>query len=103
MDRATLEVYAARAGEYAETFARPEPDRHLTAFMDALPAHATVLDLGCGPGRASAAMRDAGFDVHSSDASPAMAGVARETYGLNVRKHCPCVGPMWMRRLSYRP
>ena len=83
-DRETLSVYAARAGDYAAAFDRPGPDRHLEAFITALPSGARVLDLGCGPGRAAAAMRDAGLLVDASDASPEMAEVAKALYGLIV-------------------
>lgn len=40
----------------------------------ALPEGAAVLDLGCGPGSPrSAALHDAGFDVHAVDAAPSLA------------------------------
>ncbi|NNE81219.1 MAG: methyltransferase domain-containing protein [Silicimonas sp.] len=84
-DRETLDVYARRAGDYADAFEKPSPDRHLEAYIAALPTGARVLDLGCGPGRAAAAMRDAGLLVDASDASPEMAAIARDRFDLKVR------------------
>jgi len=50
-----------------------------------LPAGGTVLDLGCGPARASAHMRDAGFLPDPVDASQGMVTLANETYDINAR------------------
>ena len=84
-DRETLSVYDAKADEYANMVSSPKPDRHLSAFMDALPKGARVLDLGCGPGRSAQFMTDAGFAVEAWDASPEMARLGHETYGLDVQ------------------
>ncbi|MDJ1015162.1 MAG: class I SAM-dependent methyltransferase [Paracoccaceae bacterium] len=83
-DRETLEVYARRAEDYARIFESSRPDRHLTDFMKALPESAVVLDLGCGTGQSSAHMQTAGFRVEAWDASPEMAAVAKERFGLEV-------------------
>ncbi|MDE0520342.1 MAG: methyltransferase domain-containing protein [Boseongicola sp.] len=84
-DRATLEVYGRKAGDYAAMVHRERNDRHLDAFIKSLPARARVLDLGCGPGRAAARMSQAGLQVDAWDASPEMAALAREQFGLEVR------------------
>jgi SAM-dependent methyltransferase len=39
-----------------------------------------VADLGCGPGRITAHLRDLGLDVFGVDVSPVMIGLARSTY-----------------------
>jgi SAM-dependent methyltransferase len=83
-DQQTLAVYAARARDYAQRFSQDRPDRHLAAFIAALPKGAKVLDLGCGTGRAAAFMRDAGLTVDAWDASPEMADLARDLHGIDV-------------------
>lgn len=84
-DRETLSVYDAKADDYANLVSSSEPDRHLTAFMDTLPKGGRVLDLGCGPGRSAYFMAEAGFAVDAWDASPEMARLGRETFGLDVK------------------
>ncbi len=83
-DKETLAVYAARANDYANRFGKGRPDRHLAAFIAALPKGTTVLDLGCGPARSAAHMAQAGLEVQAWDASPEMARIAKETFGLDV-------------------
>ncbi|NND22934.1 MAG: class I SAM-dependent methyltransferase [Boseongicola sp.] len=83
-DRKTLDVYARRAEDYSRRFDAEKPGKHLLAFIEALPADAKVLDLGCGTGRAARFMRQAGFSVDAWDASPEMARVAKETHDLDV-------------------
>lgn len=84
-DAETLAVYAAKAGEYAELFARGEPDTDLQAFIKMLPKGAHVLDLGCGPGNTAAILLDAGFSVEARDASPEMVALARSKFGIKAR------------------
>lgn len=85
--RATADAYDAVAVRYAE-FVRNE--------LDALPLDRAVLaafaelarttdpgpvaELGCGPGRVTAHLRDLGLDVFGVDLSPMMIDLARETY-----------------------
>ncbi len=83
-DPETLAVYAARARDYADLVALDSPDAHLTAFLNALPKGARVLDLGCGTGQSAAFMAANGIDVDAIDASPEMAAVALERFGLAV-------------------
>ena len=84
-DRETMDVYGRMAGDYAAMVHRERNDRHLDAFIRSLPARASVLDLGCGPGRAAARMARSGLQVDAWDASPEMAALARERFGLKVR------------------
>ena len=84
-DRRTVAVYDARAADYADRFRTDQPDRHLAAFMAALPAGARVLDLGCGPGTASAFLRAAGFHPDPVDASVAMVELANRHHDIGAR------------------
>lgn len=84
-DARTIAVYDARAGDYDDRFRQVRPDRHLQAFIDALPQGARVLDLGCGPATASAFLRDAGHDPDPVDASPAMVALAKERHAIGAR------------------
>jgi SAM-dependent methyltransferase len=83
-DLETLAVYATKALDYADKFARSQADCDLRAFMDALPVGGAVLDLGCGPGNSAAMLRDAGFDVTAWDASPEMVALAQARYGITA-------------------
>ena len=83
-DAQTLGIYDDKAADYAARFAPDQPDTRLAGFIASLPLGGSVLDLGCGPGRAAAQMRDAGLQVTAIDASPGMVALARETYGLDV-------------------
>lgn len=82
-DARTLAFYETEAHEYAE---RSRVASQLGDFIAALPAGACVLDLGCGAGFDSAALRDAGMHVTSVDASPALGAEARRRHGLEVRR-----------------
>lgn len=84
-DARTIAVYEARAADYADRFASQRPDRHLRAFIDALPKGARVLDLGCGPGTASAFMRAAGLAPDPVDASSAMVALANACHDMGAR------------------
>ena len=84
-DRETLSVYDAKADDYANLVSSSQPDRHLSAFLDALPKGGRVLDLGCGPGRSAHFMAQAGFAVDAWDASPEMARLGCDTLGLDVK------------------
>ena len=51
------------------------------AWAETLPAGATVLDLGCGPGEPiTRILRDAGLTVYAVDASPTMVATFRERF-----------------------
>jgi len=83
-DPQTLAVYDAKAEDYSEIHHGRATAARLTRFIASLPPSGTALDLGCGPGWAAAAMRDAGLSVTAMDASPEMARVAKARHGLDV-------------------
>ncbi|MEM6891975.1 MAG: class I SAM-dependent methyltransferase [Pseudomonadota bacterium] len=84
-DRETLAVYADKARDYATKFTSLEPDETLRGFIAALPDNARVLDLGCGPGNAAAAMRNVGITVDAWDASPEMGEMAKAMFNIDVK------------------
>lgn len=84
-DKETLNVYAAKARDYAGRFTSAKPDLHLAAFMLAVPKEGRVLDLGCGTGRSTAFMIEAGLQADALDASAEMAEIARSENGVNVK------------------
>ncbi|MFE7316009.1 class I SAM-dependent DNA methyltransferase [Streptomyces sp. NPDC057555] len=83
----TADAYDAIAVVYAE-FVRNELDglpldrAVLAAFAELVRAGdpGAVAELGCGPGRVTAHLRDLGLDVFGVDLSPVMIDLARETY-----------------------
>jgi ubiquinone/menaquinone biosynthesis C-methylase UbiE len=88
MDGASA-VYDATAEAYAENVGTELNDRCETAFDLGILGAAiaafrtvpgTVLDLGCGPGRATAFLHRAGLDVVGVDPSAGMLAVARRTH-----------------------
>lgn len=84
VDPGTARVYAARAGEYAEMTVKITQDPILAAFIDGIPAGGHVLDLGCGPGGAAAAMARAGLRVDATDAVAEMVGLAAAHPGVRA-------------------
>jgi SAM-dependent methyltransferase len=82
-DAATLAFYAAEAPAYA-TRSRVADHERLDAFLAMLPAGAAILELGCGCGRDSEAMRAKGFEVTPTDGSPQLAREAEIRLGAPV-------------------
>ncbi|MGI9388845.1 MAG: class I SAM-dependent DNA methyltransferase [Boseongicola sp.] len=83
-DRETLDVYGDRAADYADMVTQMAPDRHLQAFIDAVPKGGKVMDLGCGHGRSTALMIEAGLQAEALDASPEFAEIALKKFGVKV-------------------
>lgn len=77
-DEETIAVYDARAEEYAGLISAIAEDPRLIDMLSRLPAKGRVLDLGCGPGNAAAAMAQQGFDVLAWDASSEMVALAEK-------------------------
>lgn len=84
VDQKTIDVYDAKAAQYDAMVHGNDNDAHLDSFISALPAAGRVLDLGCGPGSASARMRDKGLQVTALDASPEMVALAKSKFDLDV-------------------
>jgi TDG/mug DNA glycosylase family protein len=76
MDRATVEIYERRAGEWAEKRAAVHRKRAVRLVGRCLPGR-PVADLGCGPGHYLADLAGAG-PVVAIDAAEAMLTLARE-------------------------
>lgn len=83
-DAETLAVYSAKAQDYADLTVDLEGDKHLAAFIKAMPTGARVLDLGCGPGRAAAQMAAKGLTVDAIDAVPEMVAMAAAHPGVTA-------------------
>lgn len=84
---ATADAYDAVAVAYAELVrdeldALPLERAVLAAFAELTQTSAAgpVAELGCGPGRVTAHLRDLGLDVFGVDLSPVMIDLAREVY-----------------------
>ncbi|MER7211880.1 class I SAM-dependent methyltransferase [Streptosporangium sp. NPDC000239] len=81
----TANAYDAVAVLYTEltrNYLDPLPlDRAVLAvFAELVRDAGPVAELGCGPGRTSAHLRDLGVDVFGVDLSPVMIDIAREAY-----------------------
>lgn len=83
-DDKTRRFYAQQAETYA-TRQTERPTGRLDAFIAALPAGGTVLELGCGGGQDSRHMIDHGCDVTPTDGSPELAAEAERLLGRPVR------------------
>ena len=82
MDEETLRFYRSNAQAYAER----EITKHtrLARFLALLAPGATILELGCGAGAASAEMLARGFDSRPTDGSPEMTAEASRRLGRPV-------------------
>lgn len=85
VDPETRAVYDRKAEDYAQMVRTGKPSGSLSEFIAMMPSGGRVLDLGCGPGDAAAAMRDAGLRPDAIDASPAMVDLANRTHDLTAR------------------
>lgn len=86
-DQKTIRIYDQRASDYAKlTDDHNAADPRLLAFIAACPAAGRVLDLGCGPGTAAAAMARAGLRVEAIDAASKMVALAACHPGVTARQ-----------------
>jgi len=85
-DDKTIAFYDTAAERYANLTKSETPGPSLVAFMALLHDGAEILDLGCGPARASVHMRDAGFRPDPVDASQGMIDLANEAHGIGARR-----------------
>ncbi|MDL2397642.1 class I SAM-dependent DNA methyltransferase [Rhizobium mayense] len=79
----TSSFYDDNAAVYAVRD-RSLPQRRLDAFLNALPAGASILELGCGGGQDAAYMISRGFNVTPTDGSVEMARQAEKLIGKPV-------------------
>ena len=84
-DAKTIAFYDGAAERYANLTDTGTPSDTLKAFIAQLPAGGHVLDLGCGPARASVHMRDAGLRPDPVDASQGMIELANKTHDIGAR------------------
>jgi SAM-dependent methyltransferase len=84
-DDDTLAYYAENAAKYAADSLKRPSSPHMDYFRSKLPAHARVIELGCGAGRDTADMIRHGFDVFPTDGSPEMAREAEARLGIPVK------------------
>ena len=80
----TSSFYADNASIYAAR-ERNLPTSRLDAFLAALPAGASILELGCGAGQDAAYMLSRGFDITPTDGSAELANEAEKLIGGPVR------------------
>lgn len=84
-DDKTIAFYDSAAERYANLTQTGSAGPLLQAFMALLPSGADVLDLGCGPARASVHMRDAGHCPDPTDASQGMIDLANQAHDIGAR------------------
>lgn len=84
-DKPTLAFYATEAAAYAAHSEKTGATKALAAFLAALPKGAAVLDLGCGTGRDTRTLIEAGMTVTAVDGAPEMAREAEKHLGIAVR------------------
>ena len=84
-DKQTIAAYDRQAAKYAELAKTDQAQQELDGFLKLVSSQGLILDLGCGPGHTAAEMIRRGFRVEAIDASPEMARLANDTYGLDVR------------------
>lgn len=83
-DPDTIAFYQARAPHWV--FHSGEHCSHqLESFLDRLTPGTRVLELGCGGGRDAARMRERGFVVDATDATPALVTRANQAFALSAR------------------
>jgi len=83
-DPDTIAFYQARAPHYVLRFGQAH-SYQLDPFLDRLPPGGRVLELGCGGGQDAARIRQRGFAVDATDATPAMVAKANERWGVGAR------------------
>ncbi|SMX39822.1 class I SAM-dependent DNA methyltransferase [Octadecabacter ascidiaceicola] len=84
-DPKTIAFYDNSASQYDSCLDSGAANTALTDFLALLPSGADVLDLGCGPARASVQMRTLGFRPDPVDASQGMIDLANENHDIGAR------------------
>ncbi|MFI8033982.1 class I SAM-dependent methyltransferase [Acinetobacter sp. ABJ_C3_5] len=81
----TLDYYDINALEFFESTSKVDMESLYQPFLRYLPAHAFILDLGCGSGRDTLAFKDKGYQVAATDYSKELVDKARCLTGIDVR------------------
>ena len=91
----TIDSYDATAPAYAEKTFGIDTAPQRSAFLSYLPPNASILDVGCGPGRDTKLFADVGHSVTGIDLSARLLAIARA--------HAPSVDfrQMDLRRLRF--
>ena len=84
VDRDTMAAYAANIEKYRNLVTKIGGNSRLDGFLARLAEGAAILDLGCGVGDSAVRMRDAGFTVSCTDASPDMVTMANDLHRLDA-------------------
>jgi 8-oxo-dGTP diphosphatase len=74
----TLNSYDASANQYKKNTESLHPHIEAKQFIEKLPEQATILDIGCGPGRDAKIFQELGFEVTAIDFSAKMIELARK-------------------------
>jgi SAM-dependent methyltransferase len=85
-DLKTIAAYDAQVDSYLGMIDQQPIDPQLLDFIARLKAGGFVLDLGCGPAKASAVMRDHGLRVDPIDASLEMVKLANDRFSIGARQ-----------------
>lgn len=85
-DQETLAVYSDRIDDYVDCVGQYPCDPGFEDFVAWLDPGDRVLDWGCGPGGASAALRERGLQVDPVDACAAMVEQANRQFDLGARQ-----------------
>ena len=80
----SIDYYERQGSQYFEETIDLDMTDHLRRFLDRLPENAEVLDLGCGSGRDSRYLEEAGCYVTPMDGSPKMCSLAEIYTDLEV-------------------
>lgn len=81
----TLDYYDINALEFFESTSKVDMESLYQPFLRYLPAHAFILDLGCGSGRDTLAFKNKGYQVTAIDYSKELVDKARCLTGIDVR------------------
>ncbi len=75
----TLNSYELSASHYAKNTVDLHPKGEAKKFIEKLPAHAKIIDIGCGPGRDAKVFSEFGFEVFGIDFSSKMIELAKQS------------------------
>jgi SAM-dependent methyltransferase len=77
----SITFYTTNADRYITETLNADMSALRKKFISYLPAHAAILDAGCGSGRDSKAFKESGFDLYAMDASEPMVEHCRTIIG----------------------